>query len=416
MKGLLILVCLLIATRASADFLVVQRNGNMRAEASTQSEILEKIHTGDSLILLEPTKTNSYWHVRGRASGQEGWVFQTLVRKVEGTLEEFAEPGSVVDIRILDVGAGHSALIKLPGDKYVIYDAGSDKLQNGNRTLEQIKEYIPAGSTIELLVLSHTDADHINGAEQVVRDYDVKKVLWTGFEAGMLGGNTTGAVKRLRNILAAKPSTINVNLNKEDSTLVPGSGFQIGTTKFTFLCGFGKPPTDWNNLSKAEKLNGVSIVMKVSFAGNSVLFTGDAVGRHITSAEDVILATEDYLVQNAAQFLPSTILIAPHHGAANGSSVEFVNLVQPKVVIFPAGHEHKHPTKRTALLYLQTVEQDSIFRTDRGDDEQSTVEWSFGKKPDCHDLYNDDNIQIQLRGNGSYRVYYMTPNGPCKVQ
>ena len=69
MKGFLSLLCLLLAFRASADFLIVQRNGNMRAEANTESEILEKIHTGDSLILLEPTKTNSYWHVRGRASG-----------------------------------------------------------------------------------------------------------------------------------------------------------------------------------------------------------------------------------------------------------------------------------------------------------------------------------------------------------
>ncbi len=416
MKVLLSILWLFTAYNASADFLIVQRNGNMRAAPSTESEVLEKIHTGDSLILIDSFKTDSYWHVRGRASGQEGWVYQTLVRRVSGNLDEIAPPGPVVDIRILDVGAGHCALIKLPQDKYVIYDAGSDKLLNGNRTLGQIKEYIPAGSTIELLVLSHTDADHINAAEQVLRDYVVKKVLWTGFETGMIGGNTTGAFKRLRDMLVARPNTINVNLNAEDSTLVPGSSFQIGAAKFTFLCGFGKPHPDWTGLSTGEKLNGVSIVMKLSFAGNSVLFTGDAVGRHLTSPEDTVLATEDYLVQKAAAHLPSTILIAPHHGAKNGSSADFVNLVQPKVVIFPAGHEHRHPTKRTALLYLQTVPVDSIFRTDRGDDEGSADEWAFGKKAGCHDDFNDDNIQIQLRGNGSYRVYYMTPNGACKGQ
>jgi beta-lactamase superfamily II metal-dependent hydrolase len=366
MKFLLLLIWVFIAQTASADFLIVQRNGNMRAEASTASEILEKVHTADTLILLDTERTNEYWHVKGMQSGQEGWVYQTLVRRVAGDIEAvpLTDDNSVVDIRILDVGAGHSALIKLPGDKYVIYDAGSDKLRDGNRTLAQIKEYIPAGSTIELMVLSHTDADHINAAEQVVRDYNVKKVLWTGFDAQMVGNTRTGAFKRLVAMLIAKPGTVNVNLNTEDSTLVPGSHFMIGNARFTFLCGFGKPDPDWQGLSPSEKLNGVSIVMKLDFKGNSVLFTGDAVGRHITSPDTTLLATEHYLVNNAASLLPSTIVIAPHHGAKNGSSKKFVQMVHPQVVIFPAGHEHKHPTKRTAELYRLTSRlQISFART-----------------------------------------------------
>lgn len=415
MKILFTILWLLYAYTAFADFLIVRRNGNMRADASTESEVLEKIHTGDSLILIDDFKTNSYWHVRGRQSGQEGWVYQTLVSKVEGDLNDAAPAGTVVDVRIVDVGAGHCALIKLPGDKYVIYDAGSDKLLNGNRTLAQINEYIPTGSTIELLVLSHTDADHITAAEQVVRDYKVKKLIWPGYEASMVGGNTTVAFKRLRDILAQRPNTENVNLHTAQTQLSPGEAFSIGNARFTFLCGFGEPLTEWQGLSKSEKLNGVSIVMKLSFAGNSILFTGDAVGRHLDSPEDTILATEDFLVQHAAEHLPSTILLAPHHGAGNGSSRQFVELVRPSVVIFPAGHEHKHPTKRTAELYLEFVSVDSIFRTDRGDDEGSSLEWGYGKRVGCHDDYNDDNIQIQFRANGSYRVYYMTPDGACKL-
>ena len=385
----------------------------MRSEASTAAEILEKIHTGDTLILLEPTQTNAYYHVRGRQSGQEGWVYRTLVRRVSGDFEETASPGAVVDIRILDVDAGHCALIKLPGEKYVVFDAGSDKTQDGNRTLAQIKEYIPSGSTIELVVLSHTDADHINGAEQVIRDYNVKKLLWTGFEKSMLGASSsTGAYKRLVNILAMRPATENVNLHERDSSVVPGTHFDIGNTRFTFLCGFGNPPTDWQGLDDAEKLNGVSIVMKVAFGGNSILFTGDAVGRHRDDDADALLATEAFLVANAASHLPSTIVVAPHHGAKNGSSAAFVQQVSPRVVIFPAGHEHRHPTKRTAELYLQFTTAQNIFRTDRGDDE-GTDEWSFGRRTGCRDRYNDDNIQVQLRANGTYRVYYMTPDGTC---
>ena len=315
MRVLLIFILLTISFTASADFLIVQRNGNMRAEASTESEILERIHTGDTLILLEPDQINSYYHVRGRRSGQEGWVYRTLVRKVEGDVSHDASPGTVVDKPDPCRCTGPGALIKLPGDKYIIYDAGSDAKLNGNRTIGQIKEYIPAGTRIELLVLSHTDADHINGAGQVIRDYDVKKVLWTGYEASMAGGTMTGAYKRVRDILMARPGTENINLNERDSMIIPGNHFQIGAARFTFLCGFGSPPPDWTGLGKAEKLNGVSIVMKLEFGGNSMLFTGDAVGRHLNSPPDALIATEHFLVTNAARYLPSTVLVAPHHGA-----------------------------------------------------------------------------------------------------
>ena len=90
-----------------------------------------------------------------------------------------------------------------------------------------------------------------------------------------------------------------------------------------------------------------------------------------------------------------------------------MNLVKPEVVIFSAGHNHHHPTTRTANLYLQTVSVDSIFRTDRGDDE-GIGEWSKGRRQGCVDDFNDDTIQVQLRGNGTYRVYYMNVDGACK--
>ena len=193
---------------------------------------------------------------------------------------------------------------------------------------------------------------------------------------------------------------------------MPGTHFQLGAARFTFLCGFGSPPADWTGLDDAEKLNGVSIVMKLEFGGNSVLFTGDAVGRHRDDPADALIATEHFLVNNAEEYLASTIVIAPHHGAKNGSSARFVELVDPHAVIFTAGHKHIHPSTRTANVYLQYVVADSIFRTDRGDDE-GTGEWSRGRRANCKDKYNDDTIQVQLRSNGSYRVYYLTPDGAC---
>jgi hypothetical protein len=49
MKLLLTIISLFIIQTASANYLLVSRNGNLRADPSTDSEILEKIHTGDTV-------------------------------------------------------------------------------------------------------------------------------------------------------------------------------------------------------------------------------------------------------------------------------------------------------------------------------------------------------------------------------
>ena len=230
----------------------MSRTGNLRETPSVNAVILEKVTAGDTLVLVETNLTNDYYHVISRITGQQGWVFRNLARRFAG---DVANPNpdvnAIVEIRVVDVGAGLCNLIKLPDNKFVIYDAGGDKFpQQGNENIVQIKEYIPAGSDIELMVLSHTDADHILAAHHVIRNYNVKKLLWSGFERSMITPVTTdtpsASFNRLIRALNDHPGTENVNLNASDSIIAPGSNFSIGNVKFTFLCGFGKPLDEWN--------------------------------------------------------------------------------------------------------------------------------------------------------------------------
>ena len=122
MKLLFSLYLSLLYFSASADFLIVQRTGNLRESPSVNSEMLEKIKSGDTLILLLQNQVEGYYRVFVPASGQKGWVYRTLVKKIVGDLEididttgTFDE-NTVVEIRVLDVGAGLCNLIKLPGD------------------------------------------------------------------------------------------------------------------------------------------------------------------------------------------------------------------------------------------------------------------------------------------------------------
>jgi len=409
MKYHLLFILLLCSLGSNADFLIVKRTGNLRASFNVESEVLEKLKVGDTLEIVHSKLQSGYYNVVSISSGQRGWVYQTLVTKVTAAslLIKTGNPTgdhAVVDIRVLDIGAGLCSIIKLPNNKYVIYDAGGD---SGREVFSQIENEIKPGTEIELLVLSHTDQDHIKAAAEVLDKYKVKKILSSGFDKSKLGEQSTLAFKKLVAAIARHPETENVNLNELDSTITPGNGFKLGHARFTFLCGFGKPQPDWILKNNSEKLNSVSIVMKLEYGDGSVLFCGDALGRHLDDkTEDNVIATEKFMLDNASEYLPSKIVIAPHHGARNGSTMAFVKKVNPEYVIFSAGHDYRHPDERTAKVYLKYMPLGNVFRTDLGDDEGGT-EWKEGRIKGSKDPLGDDPVQIQLKGNGGYRVFYV---------
>ena len=86
-----------------------------------------------------------------------------------------------VFVRVLDIGAGLSCVAQMPGDHCMVNDAGHHAGQ-GLRTFQGLSEVIPEGEEIDLLVLSHSDADHQGAVKRIFEAYPVKKVLRGGLE------------------------------------------------------------------------------------------------------------------------------------------------------------------------------------------------------------------------------------------
>src|SRR6266705_3544449 len=80
-------------------------------------------------------------------------------------------------VRVVDVGAGLSCVIQMPGNRFAIYDAGDGSAANG-----KIQELIPTGSAVELLVLSHSDSDHLGAVPFICKQYTVKNVIHSGLK------------------------------------------------------------------------------------------------------------------------------------------------------------------------------------------------------------------------------------------
>lgn len=313
------------------------------------------------------------------------------------------EPDAVF-VRVIDVGPGESCVIKMPGDFYMVYDAGHWNGQ-GKSAFEGISEIVPDGEEIDLMILSHSDSDHIGAVKRVFDKYTVKKVIRTGLE------RDTNTWKRSNEtIRTAHRAGTTRDINLKWYEFPVGATYRFGDTFVTFVSGFYAPPDEWGlgvRSHKAEFRNAGSVVIRLQYKGKSILFTGDAVGRHIDDPDDAIIAAEKFMVDNSEVInIDSTVLIAPHHGADNGSSNAFINAVSPEWVIFTAGHAHRHPRAVAAQRYLDSgVEIDKMFRTDLGDDE-GVKEWDHGRIPGHKDKSRDDDVDILIRASGEVVVGY----------
>ena len=302
--------------------------------------------------------------------------------------------------RVVDVGAGLCCVVAMPNGHYMIYDAGNFE-DNGQTAITAIQEIIPEGSVIDLLVLSHCDADHLAAVPEICQKYTITRVIRDGFERET---DTWQDMDEAIEQEVIDEACADINLKHVD--IEPGESFTYGPVTVTFVCGFYDLPDDWPNLPTSESRNARSVVMRLDYAGRSMLFTGDTVGRLNDDPDEVCVAAEKFMVDNAAEVpIDVDVMIAPHHGANNGSSADFIAATSPEYVIFPAGHKHEHPRHAAVSRYLAAgVDVEKMFRTDRGDNE-GDEEWP-SEDDDGADPRGDDDVEILLSAAGDVQVRY----------
>lgn len=327
-----------------------------------------------------------------------------------------AQPALADDValvRVLDVGQALSVVAALPGGYYVVFDAGDDV--RGNPVLDGVREIVPEGEDIDLLVISHPDADHLNDALSLLDAYRgrILRVVRTGFTEG-----ASQTWRRLDSTLTARAAAGElVDVNLQHTELPPGATYRYGDAFVTFLAGVPEPPESWRLTSQSERKNAVSIAVRIVYRGGSALVAGDAFGRREGTSEaaestermmEAPAATEhDMLAFAPVVPLASDVLIAAHHGADDGSSAAFIGAVDPTWVVFSAGEGHGHPRQTTADRYIAAgVAPWRILRTD-AEDPAEDKEWRRGDWPRAPGAGGD--VDIAIGGNGHVFVRYRGP-------
>jgi competence protein ComEC len=208
-----------------------------------------------------------------------------------------------------------------------VYDAGpqySRESDAGQRVLVPLLRS-RGEHHIDALVLSHRDIDHVGGA---------------------LSLQTAVPVRHTHSSLAEDHPLLR---GQAHTRCDDGQRWKWDGVHFEVL----HPTPDEH--AAATKPNAVSCVLKVTDAqGRSLLLTGD-----------IEAAQEAALLQRHAAELPSTWLLAPHHGSRTSSTAAFLDAVHPQLALVQAGYRSRfgHPAPDVVARY--EARGITVVRTDR---------------------------------------------------
>lgn len=237
---------------------------------------------------------------------------------------------SRTDIYFLNVGQGDSQLVFLPNDSYgrikFIIDGGPDA-----SLARELGKVLPGTDRyIDLLIITHPEADHADGFISILKNYEVGAIIING------RSKDTATWRELVKSISVKNIPVIV--------LGEGDKLTYGKNALSFL-------SPGQEFIQSDALNDTGFVSLLESKNIRALFTAD-IGANV---ESVLVKKYD---------LHADILKVGHHGSKYSSSDEFLASVRPKFAIIQVGAKNRygHPTSE-ALARLKSAGA-AVYRND----------------------------------------------------
>ena len=238
-----------------------------------------------------------------------------------------------LSVTFLQTSHGESIFIRTPNDNRVLIDGGGDESEVASMLGSMLALW---DRKIDVVMLTHPDADHVGGLPAVMSAFDVGTVIHSGLQA------SSGAFERW-----------SAAIDNHDDVVLAQPGTTVGLDHEVFLEVINAGCFDGS--STCADANEASIVGRLSHGDVSFLLTGD------------IERTAEVRLANSDADLRATIFKAPHHGSATSSTPLFVEAVDPAAVIVAAGTRNRygHPDEDVLARLNRAVGVDRVFRTDQ---------------------------------------------------
>ena len=220
----------------------------------------------------------------------------------------------ILTVTFLDVGQGDAIFIDAPSGRQVLIDGGA--IDGG--VLRELSGVLPwYDRTIDVVIPTHPDADHIAGLIGVLARYEVEHIVYPGVE-----GDTDTA----RQLMAA--------IRREgasDSTARRGQVIDLGAGAHLEILW---PERDVPGMGT----NDACTVARLVYGETAFMLPCDAPQ-----------TIEKYLVSLDGEALRADVLKAGHHGSDTSSAPLFVGFVDPRWVVYSRGCDNTfgHPSAAT---------------------------------------------------------------------
>ncbi len=217
-------------------------------------------------------------------------------------------------VHFLDVGQGDATLIESPDGIDVLIDGGPD----AGVLRELSRELGFFDRTIDVLVATHPDGDHIGGLIDVLERYEVSTVVLTENE-----NDTPTAAAFAAAVTAEGAEVVYARA---------GASLSLGaSTTLEFLFPDRNPAGFESNAS--------SIIAQLQYGEIEFMLTGDAPK-----------SIEEYLVREQGAELESEVLKVGHHGSDTSTADSFLSTVSPQFAVISAGADNRYGHPHEAVL------------------------------------------------------------------
>ena len=279
-----------------------------------------------------------------------------------------SKPEGTLEVHYIDVGQGDATLIKC-GSHAMLIDGGN----NNKGTTVQLYLKKQGVESLDYVIGTHPDADHIGGLDVIVYKYNCDTVIMPDYE------KDTKTYQELVDVIHDK--------NMKITYPVVGEQYALGEAKFTIIAP--------NSNSYGGNANDYSVAILLEYGKNRFLFTGDA--------EE---ASETEMLSNGIELSADVYKVA-HHGSRSASTQEFLNAVRPKYAVISCGegnsygHPHAEVLNRLRSMGVEvfrTDEQGSIIASSDGENItwncSATDSWQSGEQTES-DRENSANVTEQ---------------------
>lgn len=217
-----------------------------------------------------------------------------------------------LEVTFFNVGQGDSIFIETPNNNQILIDGGPNSI-----ILQKLSEEMPFyDRTIDLIILTHPEKDHLAGLLEILKKYKVENILWTGVV------RKTPEWEEWERLI--KNEGANIEIAKIGQRII------LEETPDIFI-DILNPSENFAGLELGDS-NDTSVVSRLVFENKSFLLTGD-----------ITIKVEQELI-NRDIYLDSDVLKVAHHGSKTSTSPEFLEKVSPDIGIIQVGkNNYGHP-------------------------------------------------------------------------